>query len=260
VVDSACSINLTTFQIDFVTFAPPTVPSRVGGVGRDDKGIGSVHISIMLASGHAIHRTIHALYTPTFHLAMPSTLVASSMSVGCNCIAVGNPVFLVTLTLASLIMVPTWMGVLEPSGNGLYFPPHQPELPSSPTAESSPHAGPRVALTTECNPIRWHRRFGHLNMQSMHARHTHGVPTSPSLACCVKHVSCDSCLLHKAIVAPRNTTACAKPSRPLVNMSYDLCGPMNVPFPHRLRYCLLAIDHHTHYMCVRLLKFKDETC
>jgi hypothetical protein len=64
VVDSACSMNLTAFRSDFVTFTPPSAPSRVGGVGVDFKGNGSVRISFRLASGQAIHRTIHALYTP----------------------------------------------------------------------------------------------------------------------------------------------------------------------------------------------------
>jgi hypothetical protein len=43
-------------------------------------------------------------------------------------------------------------------------------------------------------------------------------------------------------------------------MSYDLWGPINVPSPHGLRYCLLVIDHHTHYMWVRFLKSKDDAC
>jgi hypothetical protein len=64
VVDSACSINLTAFRSDFATFAPPSSPSRVGGVGVDVRGSGLVLISIHLAFGHAIHHTIHALYTP----------------------------------------------------------------------------------------------------------------------------------------------------------------------------------------------------
>jgi hypothetical protein len=40
VVDSACSINLTAFQSDFITFAPPSAPSRVCEVGVDVKGNG----------------------------------------------------------------------------------------------------------------------------------------------------------------------------------------------------------------------------
>jgi hypothetical protein len=43
------------------------------------------------------------------------------------------------------------MGVLEPSGNGLYLLPHQPKLPTSPSAESSLDAGPCVALTAMCD-------------------------------------------------------------------------------------------------------------
>jgi hypothetical protein len=64
VVDSAYSINLTAFRTDFSTFALPSTRSRVGGVGVDVKGSGSVRMSIRLACGHVIHRTIHALYTP----------------------------------------------------------------------------------------------------------------------------------------------------------------------------------------------------
>jgi transposase InsO family protein len=45
-----------------------------------------------------------------------------------------------------------------------------------------------------------------------------------------------------------------------MNMSSDIWGPVNVPAPHGLRYCLLVIDHHTNYMWVRFLKSKDETC
>jgi hypothetical protein len=95
-------------------------------------------------------------------------------------------------------------------------------------------------------------------MQSMQTQHTHGVPTSRALASYVKNVSCDSCLLNNATDAPRNTIACA--SRPLLNMSSDLWGLVNIPSPHGLRYCLLVIDYHTHYMWVRFLKSKDDTC
>jgi hypothetical protein len=59
------------------------------------------------------------------------------------------------------------MGVLEPSGNGLYLLPHQPELPSSPSEEKARDPYSRVALAARCDPVLWHRQFGHLNMQSL---------------------------------------------------------------------------------------------
>jgi hypothetical protein len=45
-----------------------------------------------------------------------------------------------------------------------------------------------------------------------------------------------------------------------MNMSSDIWGPLNVPSPHGLRYCVLVINHHTNYMWVRFLKSKDDTC
>jgi hypothetical protein len=117
-----------------------------------------------------------------------------------------------------VLVVPTGMGVLEPSGNGLYLLPHQPRLPSTPSATTMNDPSPIVALVAQCDLVLWHRRFGHMNMQSLQAQHTHGVPTSHALASAVENISCDSCLLHKATVAPRNINACAKPSRPLLNL------------------------------------------
>jgi hypothetical protein len=43
-------------------------------------------------------------------------------------------------------------------------------------------------------------------------------------------------------------------------MSSDLWGPAYVRSPHGLRYYMLTIDHHTHYMLVRFLKSKDDAC
>jgi hypothetical protein len=125
---------------------------------------------------------------------------------------------------------------------------------------SSPSAGASVALTAQCDPLLWHRRFGHLNVESLQAQHTQGFPTSPALASSINNVSCDSCSLHKATVAPRNTTPYTKPSRPMLNLCSNIWGNVNFPSPHGLRYFLLVIDHYTHYMWVRFLKSKEETC
>jgi hypothetical protein len=102
-----------------------------------------------------------------------------------------------------------------------------------------------VALIAQCDPILWYRRLGHLNMQSIEAQHGHGIPMTPVLLGSVTSVSCDSYLLHKASNAPRNSSACPKPTRYLMNLSSYIRGPVNVPSPHGLRYCLLVIDNHT---------------
>jgi hypothetical protein len=247
VVDSVCSIDLTAFRRDFVTFDSPSTPSRVGGVGNDVKGSGTVRMSVMLASGHLIRRTVHAWYTldlssrSTQRIGRLLNVIWMQSHNGCEFIFPPN-------FDIGLIVVPTEMGVLKPSGNGLHLLPLQPKLPQRPLADSPPRAGASVALTAKCDPVLWHCRFGHLHMQSLHAHHTHGVPTCPALANFVTNVSCDSCLLHKATVAARNITPCTKPSRPLLNFSYEIRGTVNVPSPHGLRYCLLVIDHRSHYM------------
>jgi hypothetical protein len=79
-----------------------------------------------------------------------------------------------------LIMVPTRMGMLEPSGNGRYLLCHQQLLPPSPSTESSRDANPHVALIAQCDPVMWHRRFGHLNMQSF-------MPNTPTVFPLAQH-------------------------------------------------------------------------
>jgi hypothetical protein len=64
VVDSTCSVNLTSFRSDFSEFHPSTRHSTVGGVGVTVQGSGIVRIPICLISGRTVFRRVHALYTP----------------------------------------------------------------------------------------------------------------------------------------------------------------------------------------------------
>jgi hypothetical protein len=64
VVDSACSVNLTSFRSDFSEFHPSSRRSTVGGVGVTVQGSGTVRIPICLISGRTVFRRVHALYTP----------------------------------------------------------------------------------------------------------------------------------------------------------------------------------------------------
>jgi hypothetical protein len=64
IVDSACSLNLTEFRDDFVTYEPPSGPTRGNGVGVNVMGSGTIRVSVPLVSSQTIHPTLHALFTP----------------------------------------------------------------------------------------------------------------------------------------------------------------------------------------------------
>jgi hypothetical protein len=97
-------------------------------------------------------------------------------------------------------------------------------------------------------------------MQGLEAQHANGVETVPQLGPGVRHISCDSRLLHNAQSAVKNSSRCDKPAPPLMHGSCDLWGPVSIPSPHGLRYCIFVIDYHTHFMWVRFMKTKDESC
>jgi hypothetical protein len=154
----------------------------VGGVGVNVKGIGSVRISVRLASCQLIRRTIYAMYTPDMS-SRSAKRIGRLLSVTCMHSHDGCEFVFPTDSDTGLLVVPTGMGVLEPSGNGLYLLPHQPQLPSSPSVKKARDPCSRVAVVAQCDLVLWHRRFGHLYMQSLQAQHTHGVPTSPCKKC-----------------------------------------------------------------------------
>jgi hypothetical protein len=64
VVDSAYSISLTAFRSDFATLHPPAHSSRVGAVGVDVQGSGTLQTVIPIVAGQLIRSTSHALYSP----------------------------------------------------------------------------------------------------------------------------------------------------------------------------------------------------
>jgi hypothetical protein len=77
VVDYACSINLTAFRSDFVSFDLPSGISRVGGEGVDVRGSGNVEIAIPLVYGRIIRRTLHTVHTLDFYIVACSSCAES---------------------------------------------------------------------------------------------------------------------------------------------------------------------------------------
>jgi hypothetical protein len=104
---------------------PPSAPSRVGGVGVDVKGSGSVRISVKLASDRLIHRTIHALYTLDLSF-RSAQRIGRLLSVSWMQTHSDYEFIFPSDSDTGQLVVPRGMGVLEPSGNGLYLLPHQP--------------------------------------------------------------------------------------------------------------------------------------
>jgi hypothetical protein len=158
-----------------------------------------------------------------------------------------------------MLLVTTGMGMLIPSGNGLYLLPRPHDRAGLPSRQVHSLRQIPVALAAECDAALWHSRMGHLNMQSLQAQYAHNTPYVHVMPSSVNDLSCESCNLNKAVAAPQNRKASQKPAAPLHYFSCDLWGPFNVPSPYGLKYCLLVIDYHTNFMWVRFLKSKDET-
>jgi hypothetical protein len=150
--------------------------------------------------------------------------------------------------------------MLIPSGNGLYLLPRSHDCAGLSSHNVDRLKLKRVALAAECDAALWHSRMGHLNMQSLQAQDSHNTVSVHVMPSSVNDLSRESCNLNKAASAPQKRKASQKPNAPLQHLSCDLWGPVSVPSPYGLRYCLLVIDHHTNFMWVRFLKSKDETC
>jgi hypothetical protein len=160
-----------------------------------------------------------------------------------------------TDTDSGMLLVTTRMGMLIPPGNILYrLLPRSHDSAGLLSRLVDSNGEKSVALSAECDLALWHSRLGHLNMQSLHAQHSHNTPYVPVMPSCVTDLSFDYCNLNKATSAPQNRNASRKPAAPLQHFSCDLWGPVHVPSLYGLRYCLLVIDHNTNFMWVRFLK------
>jgi hypothetical protein len=122
VVDSAYSVSLTAFRSDFSEFNPSSRHSTVGGVGVSVKDSGLVRAPIYLVSCQKVVRHVHALYTPDLSLGaaqkISRLLSVSYMQKQCGC-EFSFP----TNSDSSMLLATTFMGMLVPSGNGLYLLP-----------------------------------------------------------------------------------------------------------------------------------------
>jgi hypothetical protein len=87
-----------------------------------------MRISIRLTYGHTIHRTVHAMYTADLS-SRSAERIERLLNVGWVQSHCGCDFFFPTVSDTGLRVVPTGMGVLKPSGNGLDLLPPIPQAP-----------------------------------------------------------------------------------------------------------------------------------
>jgi hypothetical protein len=92
--------------------------------------------------------------------------------------------------------------VLKPSENGFYMLSHSTSSRDSSTLDISLVVDSSLALIAHFDLALWHRRCGHISMQSLHAQHIHGVSSIPALLVSLKYVSCDSYVSCTRLVSP----------------------------------------------------------
>jgi hypothetical protein len=201
------------------------------------QGSGTVRIPICLVSGQTVFRRVKALYTPNLSSRYAQN-ISRLLSVSWMQKHSGCKFSFPTNIDSGMLHVTTRMGMLIPSGNGLYLLPRSHDcagLPSRPVDSPSQKS---VALAAECDAALWHSRLGHLNMQSLQAHHSHNTSSIPAMPSSVTDLPCESCNLNKATSAPQNRTASHKVAAPLRHFSCDLWGQK---FTFRLRTaCAIA--------------------
>ena len=104
----------------------------------------------------------------------------------------------------------------------------------------------------------WHRRFGHLNFNSLkmlcQRKMVQGLPNTIE----EKNEVCDSCALgkHHRQSFPKGVAWRAKKVLELIHT--DICGPMSTPSQGNNKYFVLFIDDFTRMTWVFFMKQKSE--
>ena len=104
----------------------------------------------------------------------------------------------------------------------------------------------------------WHRRFGHLNEQSLQKLAKKELVNRLDYNTSGRVGVCESCIGGKQSKAPFKSSTTTT-SEPLELVHSDLCGKMGVKSVGGAEYFLTFLDQHTHYCWVYALKTKDQT-
>nr|GEZ69604.1 retrovirus-related Pol polyprotein from transposon TNT 1-94 [Tanacetum cinerariifolium] len=105
----------------------------------------------------------------------------------------------------------------------------------------------------------WHRRFSHLNFDTINLLSKNdNVIGLPKLKFVKDHL-CSSCELGKAKRKSFQIKITPSSKRRLQLLHMDLCGPMRVASINGKRYVLVIVDDYSRYTWTNFLRSKDET-
>uniref|UniRef100_A0A251TCA0 Putative copia protein n=1 Tax=Helianthus annuus TaxID=4232 RepID=A0A251TCA0_HELAN len=117
---------------------------------------------------------------------------------------------------------------------------------------------PRVCnMTTQDNSTLWHRRYGHLNLETLHDMGKNGIVNGLPKINKSEHV-CEGCVFGKHARKPFSKKAKWRASEPLQLVHSDICGPMNTPSIGGCKYFITFIDDFSRKTWVYFLKLKSD--
>nr|GEW43017.1 hypothetical protein [Tanacetum cinerariifolium] len=116
-----------------------------------------------------------------------------------------------------------------------------------------------MAKATSSQTWLWHRRFSHLNFDSINLLSKNDIVVGLPKLKFIKDHLCSSCELGKVKRKSFHTKLTLSSKRRLQLLHMDLCGPMRVASINGKRYVLVIVDDYSIYTWTHFLRSKDET-
>nr|GEY16065.1 hypothetical protein [Tanacetum cinerariifolium] len=116
-----------------------------------------------------------------------------------------------------------------------------------------------MAKATSSQAWLWHRRFFHLNFDTINLLSKNDIVSGLPKLKFVKDHLCSSCELRKAKQKSFQPKTTPSSKRQLQLLHMDLCGPMRVESINGKKYVFVIIDDYSRYTWTHFLRYKDET-
>nr|GEY94210.1 retrovirus-related Pol polyprotein from transposon TNT 1-94 [Tanacetum cinerariifolium] len=116
-----------------------------------------------------------------------------------------------------------------------------------------------MAKATSSQAWLWHRRFSHLNFDTINLLSKNDIVTGLPKLKFVKDHLCSSCELGKEKRKSFQSKITPSSKRRLQLLHMDLCVPMRVASINGKRYVLVIVDDYSRYTWTHFLRSKDET-